>query len=251
MRASRSPLDTISATLRLVTGSKAFVLEQVDAGMLGAPILRSIDVTIPDAGITVLAGPSGAGKSTLLRLLNRLDDPLGGAIHWKGRELSEWDPTELRRKVGMVFQRPPLFPGSVRENLQVALPDVSNDRAVHVLEHVGLSGDLLDHDADTLSGGEAQRMCVARALLTEPEVLLADEPTAALDAAARRKVENLGRLLADAGVSVVWVSHDTDQLRRLADHVIVLADGTVRASGTLRDLDESDDLIVRQSVGAS
>jgi len=215
------------------------------------PILRSIDVTIPATGVTVLAGPSGAGKTTLLRLLNRLDDPLSGEIYWKGRPLSDWDPTELRRRVAMVFQRPPLFPGSVYENFQVALPDISNERALHVLEHVGLSADMLDQDATTLSGGEAQRMCVARALLTEPEVLLADEPTAALDSAARHTVEDLGRSLADSGVAVVWVSHDTDQLRRLADHVIVLADGLVRATGTLADLDTSHDSVVRQSVGAA
>jgi putative ABC transport system ATP-binding protein len=234
-----------------VSGKIAFVLEQVEAGIPGDPILRSIDVTIPGVGITVLAGPSGAGKTTFLRLLNRLDDPLSGEIYWKGRELSDWDPTELRRRVAMVFQRPPLFPGSVCENLQVALPDVSNERALHVLEHVGLSADLLDQDATTLSGGEAQRMCVARALLTEPEVLLADEPTAALDAAARHKVEELGQSLANTGVAIVWVSHDTEQLRRLADHVIVLAEGAVRATGTLAELDASEDPIVRQSVGAT
>jgi putative ABC transport system ATP-binding protein len=230
--------------------SNAFVLDQVEAGIPGDPILRSIDVTIPGGGITVLAGPSGAGKTTLLRLLNRLDDPLRGEIFWNGRALSDWDPTELRRRVAMVFQRPPLFPGSVCENLRVALPDVSNERALHVLEHVGLDADLLDQEATTLSGGEAQRMCVARALLTEPDVLLADEPTAALDSAARQKVEELGKSLAESGVALVWVSHDTDQLRRLADHVIVLADGTVRATGTLAELHASDDAIVRQSVGA-
>jgi ABC-type transporter Mla maintaining outer membrane lipid asymmetry ATPase subunit MlaF len=87
------------------------------------------------------------------------------------------------------------------------------------------------------------------ALLTEPDVLLADEPTAALDSAARQKVEELGKSLAESGVALVWVSHDTDQLRRLADHVIVLADGTVRATGTLAELDASEDTIVRQSVG--
>src|SRR6056297_2791396 len=229
----------------------AFELLDVDAGPVdGDPILRGIDLVVPANGATVLAGPSGAGKSTLLRLLNRLDDPVGGEVRWRGRTLTDWSPTELRRQVAMVFQRPPIFPGTVFENLQVASADVGVDRAAHVLEHVGLSAELLDHEADTLSGGEAQRMCVARALLTEPAVLLADEPTAALDRAARVTVEDLGRMLADSGMAVIWVSHDTDQLRRLADHVIVLADGAVRAVGHLAELDASTDPIVRQSVGA-
>ena len=233
-----------------MSSADAFELAGVDAGPVdGDPILRSVDLVVPANGVTVLAGPSGAGKSTLLRLLNRLDDPVAGEVRWRGRALTDWAPTELRRKVAMVFQRPPLFPGTVCDNLRVALPDVDLDRAGHVLEHVGLDAELLDHDADTLSGGEAQRMCVARALLTDPAVLLADEPTAALDRAARATVEDLGRMLADSGVAVIWVSHDTDQLRRLADHVIVLADGSVRAVGHLTELDASSDPLVRQSVG--
>lgn len=227
-----------------------FELIGVDAGPPGSPILRQLDLVVAANGVTVLAGPSGSGKSTLLRLLNRLDDPLSGEIRWRGRPLTEWNPTDLRRQVAMVFQRAPVFPGTVFDNLRVALASVSTDRAVHVLDHVGLDPGLLDHDAETLSGGEAQRMCVARALLTEPAVLLADEPTAALDRTARRTVEDLGRMLADSGVAVIWVSHDTDQLRRLADHVIVLADGAVRAAGHLDELDASRDPLVRQSVGA-
>ena len=234
-----------------MSSADAFELIGVDAGPVGGdPILRSIDLVVPANGVTVLAGPSGAGKSTLLRLLNRLDDPVAGEIRWRGRPLTEWAPTDLRRQVAMVFQRAPLFPGTVLDNLRVALADVDLDRAGHVLEHVGLASELLDHEADSLSGGEAQRMCVARALLTDPAVLLADEPTAALDRAARGTVEDLGRMLADSGVAVIWVSHDTDQLRRLADHVIVLADGAVRATGHLADLDASTDPLVRQSVGA-
>jgi putative ABC transport system ATP-binding protein len=229
----------------------AFELVGVSAGPVdGDPILRSIDLVIPANGVTVLAGPSGAGKSTLLRLLNRLDDPVAGEIRWRGRPLTEWAPTELRRQVAMVFQRPPLFAGTVLDNLRVARADVDAERAGHVLEHVGLDPELLGQEAESLSGGEAQRMCVARALLTEPAVLLADEPTAALDRAARATVEDLGRMLADSGVAVIWVSHDTDQLRRLADHVIVLADGAVRAVGHLSELDASPDPLVRQSVGA-
>jgi putative ABC transport system ATP-binding protein len=229
----------------------AFELVGVSAGpVAGDPILRSIDLVIPANGVTVLAGPSGAGKSTLLRLLNRLDDPVAGEIRWRGRALTEWEPTELRRQVAMVFQRPPLFAGTVLDNLRVARADVDAESAGHVLEHVGLDPELLGHVAESLSGGEAQRMCVARALLTEPAVLLADEPTAALDRASRSTVEDLGRMLADSGVAVIWVSHDTDQLRRLADHVIVLAEGAVRAVGHLSELDASPDPLVRQSVGA-
>lgn len=233
-----------------MSSTDAFELRCVDAGPPGAPILTSIDLTVPVNGVTVLAGPSGAGKSTLLRLLNRLDDPLAGEIRWRDRSLAEWAPTELRRQVAMVFQRAPIFPGTVLDNLRVALPEVDAERAVHVLEHVGLDAALVDQEADTLSGGEAQRMCVARALLTDPVVLLADEPTAALDRTARTTVEDLGRSLADSGVGVIWVSHDTDQLRRLADHVIVLAGGRVRAIGHLDELDASDDPLVRESVGA-
>jgi putative ABC transport system ATP-binding protein len=234
-----------------MSSADSFELVGVDAGPVeGDPILRSIDLVVPANGVTVLAGPSGAGKSTLLRLLNRLDDPLAGEVRWRGRPLADWAPTELRRQVAMVFQRPPLFPGTVLDNLRVARADVDAERAAHVLEHVGLDAELLGQEADSLSGGEAQRMCVARALLTDPAVLLADEPTAALDRAARATVEDLGRMLADSGVAVIWVSHDTDQLRRLADHVIVLADGAVRAVGHLSELDQSPDPLVRQSVGA-
>ena len=234
-----------------MSSTDAFELVGVDAGpVVGDPILRSIDLVVSANGVTVLAGPSGAGKSTLLRLLNRLDDPAAGEVRWRGRALTDWAPTELRRQVAMVFQRPPLFAGTVLDNLRVALADVDDEHAAHVLERVGLSADLLDQEADSLSGGEAQRMCVARALLTDPAVVLADEPTAALDRAARGTVEDLGRTLADSGVAVIWVSHDTDQLRRLADHVIVLADGTVRAVGHLAELDASEDPLVRQSVGA-
>jgi putative ABC transport system ATP-binding protein len=234
-----------------MSSTDTFELVGVAAGpVAGDPILRSIDLVVPAEGVTVLAGPSGAGKSTLLRLLNRLDDPAAGEVRWRGRALTDWPPTELRRQVAMVFQRPPLFAGTVLDNLRVALADVDIERATHVLEHVGLSAALLEQEATSLSGGEAQRMCVARALLTEPAVLLADEPTAALDRAARTTVEDLGRQLADSGVGVIWVSHDTDQLRRLADHVIVLADGAVRAVGHLDELDASTDPIVRRSVGA-
>jgi putative ABC transport system ATP-binding protein len=119
-----------------------------------------------------------------------------------------------------------------------------------VLAHVGLDPALLDRPAVDLSGGEAQRMCIARALLTKPTVLLADEPTAALDTAARRTVERLGREIAADEVPIVWVTHDTAQLRRLADHAIVIVGGRIAAFGHLDELDEHPDPVIRELVGA-
>lgn len=237
-------------TFRGVTSPAVFELRGVSAGPADEPILRDVELSVPVEGILAVAGPSGAGKSTLLRLLNRLDDPVAGAVRWQGRDLRDWDPTELRRRVAMIFQKAPLFPGTVRDNFRVALPDVSDERARHVLDHVGLAPELLDRAAVDLSGGEAQRMSLARALLTDPEVVLADEPTAALDGASRRMIEELGRRIVASGVPIVWITHDTDQLRRLADHVVVLLDGGVAAFGHLDDLDRHDDPRVRELVGA-
>lgn len=233
-----------------VADRSGFSLRSVDAGPAEAPILASLSVDLPDTGITVVVGPSGSGKSTLLRLLNRLDDPLSGEIAWRGESLTAMEPVELRRRVGTIFQRAPLFDGSVLDNFVVADSAVDEERGRHVLEHVGLAPELLDRDVTTLSGGEAQRMCVARALLTRPEVLLADEPTAALDVDARHAIEGLARQLADEGISIIWVSHDTDQVRRLADHALAIVDGKVAAFGHLDELDASTDPIVRRLIGA-
>ncbi len=227
-----------------------FDLVGVDAGPVGAPILSGLTVEIPLGGITVLAGASGSGKSTMLRLLNRLDEPTAGEIRWGGRSINEWEPTDLRRRVAMVFQRPSVFAGTVSENLCVACPGLSGDDAAAALGRVDLGADLLDQDASTLSGGEAQRMCLARSLLTRPDVLLADEPTSSLDGAARETLEDLALALAADGMAIVWVTHDVDQLRRLADHLMVIHEGRVLGAGHLDELDASDDPVVRRIIGA-
>jgi putative ABC transport system ATP-binding protein len=233
-----------------VTAPPTFELVDVAAGPPGAPILKGVSLVVPCEGILAVAGPSGSGKSTLLRLLNRLDDPLSGTIKWDGRDLREWVPRQLRRRVAMVFQIAPIFPGSVLDNLRVAEPALDEDHARGALDRVGLAPELLEREATSLSGGEAQRMSVARALLTEPAVLLADEPTAALDTTARLTVEELCRSVGRSGVPIVWVTHDTDQLRRIADHVVVLIDGQVAAFGHLHELDDHADPQVRRLVGA-
>lgn len=207
---------------------------------LGA-ILREVDLEIPEPGITVVLGPSGAGKSTLLRLCNRLEVPSRGAVFFRGTDIAEMDPIDLRHRVGMVFQRPALFGGTVRDNLGVGAPDASETAVARALQRAGLGAAFLGRRADELSGGEAQRMCLARTLVTEPEVLLMDEPTTGLDSGPRTALERSVRHLADEHrVPVVWVTHLLDQMERLADHVLVLVDGRLRFSGAPSGLADAD-----------
>ena len=189
-------------------------------------VLDHVTASVPDGGgITCLLGPSGAGKSTLLRLCNRLEVPTDGEVRYRGRPLPDIDPLVLRRSVGMVFQRPTLFAGTVRENLLVAEPEADETVMADALGRARLPATFLDRDGDALSGGEAQRACLARTLITGPEVLLMDEPTSALDPTATRALEELGRRLADDGMPVLWVTHDLDQADRIADRRIVLVGG--------------------------
>jgi putative ABC transport system ATP-binding protein len=181
--------------------------------------------SIPDRGITVLAGPSGAGKSTLLRCCNRLEAPDSGVVRFRGDDVATLDIRRHRRQVGMVFQVPVTFAGTVLDNLRVAHPDLAPEQAAELLGRVHLDPAMVTRDAATLSGGEAQRMCLARCLATRPEVLLLDEPTSALDGHASQRLEELARELSEAGLPLLWVTHDLRQMRRLADHLVVVLDG--------------------------
>lgn len=193
-----------------------------------ATVLDGITTSIPDGGsITCLLGPSGAGKSTLLRLCNRLEVPTSGSIRFRGDDLLTIDPLVLRRRVGMVFQRPTLFPGTVRDNLMVAAPDGSVEAFTGALSRARLDATFLDRDADSLSGGEAQRACLARTLVTDPQVLLMDEPTSALDPTATRGLEDLAVALAAESLPVLWVTHDLAQAGRIADTQLVLVGGRI------------------------
>lgn len=176
------------------------------------PIVEGFDARIPADGITALVGPSGAGKTTLLRLLNRLDDADAGTVVFDGRDVRDYDVRELRRRVQYVAQVPVTFAGTVADNVGPGWEAL--------LARVGLPLELGGREADRLSVGEAQRMCLARSLAREPEVLVLDEPTSALDGASKAGVERLIRSLADDGMTVVIVTHDPDQAARLADHVL-------------------------------
>jgi putative ABC transport system ATP-binding protein len=127
--------------------------------------LAAVTATVPSGGITRLLGPSGAGKSTMLRLCNRLEVPDEGAVAFRGRPLAEADPLALRRQVGMVFQRPTVFAGTVRDNLRVATPDADGALMTEALVRADLAATFLHAEARELSGGEEQRVCVARTLI--------------------------------------------------------------------------------------
>lgn len=213
-------------------GYDGFELEGVSVRTGERTRLDDVSLSIPAEGITVLAGASGAGKSTLLRLLNRLDVPTAGSITWRGASLDHVDVLTHRRNVGMVFQQPTVVPGTVAGNLRLAAPNLTDAEAVTLLAEAALDAEFLHRDASALSGGERQRVCFARALATNPTVVLADEPTASLDPDATAIVEEVVRDLArpDRRVGWIWVSHDREQTERLADRVITLSAGRVVGS---------------------
>jgi putative ABC transport system ATP-binding protein len=215
------------------------------AGSTGAR-LEGVTFDVPAQGITALVGPSGSGKSTLLRLCNRLEVPTGGSVYYRGQPLSGLNPLQLRRQVGMVFQRPVLFAGTVRDNLAEADGETRASDLEDALDRAALDGSFLDRPASELSGGEAQRVCLARALIAHPEALLMDEPTSSLDGAAVSRLERLGRKLADDGTPVVWVTHDLGQMARIADRVAVLVAGSLRFFGAGSDIAaEGDEELTR------
>lgn len=192
----------------------------------GVRALDGFTAVVPERGVTALSGPSGSGKSTLLRLCNRLEVPTSGRVLFCGKDVAGINPLWLRHQVGMCFQRPTPFPGTVADNLRVADPDASDARMLDMLARVALTGSWLDRDATALSGGEAQRVCLARTLMAQPRVLLLDEPTSATDAAAARVIERAVRELADdQGIPALWVSHDPAQVERIADRVLGIEHG--------------------------
>lgn len=209
----------------------------------GTLILRDLTLEVPRTAITALVGPSGAGKTSLLRLLNRLDDPTGGEVWFDGRPITSYPVGALRRRVGFVFQRPVMFAGTVADNLREAVTlggaeDTAGAPSLErVLAAVELSAGYAGREAGGLSGGEQQRVSLARALMTRPQVLLLDEPTSALDPeVAERLLATIARLPGEHGVSVVMVTHRLAEARQVSTHMTMLEGGRVVESGTTSQL---------------
>jgi putative ABC transport system ATP-binding protein len=189
-------------------------------------VLDDISAYINEGSIFTILGPSGSGKSTLLRLINRLDDPTEGRILFEGINTKGMNVQSLRRRVGMVFQAPVVFDGTVDENIQYGakLAGIKAD-SIEMLARVGLPEDFLSRNAASLSGGEQQRVSIARALTTNPEVLLMDEPTSALDPTARTRIEELVKQLNREGLTIVFVTHDMEQAKRIGTWTMLLVAG--------------------------
>jgi putative ABC transport system ATP-binding protein len=199
---------------------------------------------MPPGEVLAVVGPSGAGKSSFLRLLNRLDEPTGGTVLLNGQDYREIAPRELRRRVGMVMQTAYLFPGSVSGNIAFGPRQrgeiLTAEQIAALLDRVGLPG-YQDRDVNNLSGGEAQRVSVARTLANAPEGLLLDEPTSALDEASARGIEELLLdIIQERRMACVIVTHNRAQASRIAGRTMVLEAGRLITIGPTKEVLHAD-----------
>lgn len=204
-------------------------------------ILKGIEGEFEEGSFVALIGPSGAGKSTLLSLINRMQDPDEGEITYKGKPLPSWDILALRREVGIVFQKATMLEGSVAENVQLAFAlkgeKIGSAMIRSILEEVGLDGKMAERDARTLSGGEMQRVALARTLANNPSLLLLDEVTSALDTHSVQEVElTLSRLHREKHKTILMITHNLEQAKRLADEIWFLSGGKLVETGKNPDL---------------
>jgi ABC-type methionine transport system ATPase subunit len=233
-----------AATSRPSAGLKprALALEtrQLSRSVLGKVLVSDISVQVQPGEVLAIVGPSGAGKSSFLRLLNRLDEPTGGTVSLNGQDYRELAPRELRRRVGMVMQVAYLFPGTVAANVAFGPRQrgetLSQEQIAALLERVGLFG-YQERDVSNLSGGEAQRVSVARTLANAPDVLLLDEPTSALDDLSARGIEDLMlSIIRERRMTCVIVTHNTAQAHRIADRTMILQAGKLVTIGATREV---------------
>jgi putative ABC transport system ATP-binding protein len=214
-------------------------IHDLDLDRGGRPVLRDVDISFRPGIVTAVVGPSGAGKTSLLRCINRLEQPDGGRVSIDGTDARELEPTELRRRVGMIFQAPVLFEGGVRANLSYGMDRVDGSVLEDALEAAGLPSSFLERDSTALSVGQAQRVCIARTLVRSPQALLMDEPTSALDKDASARIESLTTSLGESGLTVVLVTHDLGQAKRVASDAVLLVEGRVTATGSPDEIEDA------------
>jgi putative ABC transport system ATP-binding protein len=203
-------------------------------------LVADVSFSIVRGEILAIVGPSGSGKSSLLRLLNRLDEPTEGTVYLEGVDYCNLPPRVLRRKVGMMTQRSFLFPGTIASNIAFG-PAQRGERLAaeeidQILADVGLPA-YAESDISNLSGGEAQRVALARCLANRPIALLLDEPTSALDDSSKTAIEALlQRVVRESHLTCVVVTHDINQARRFADRALILEQGCVKQIGPVPEV---------------
>ncbi len=213
-------------------------------------VISSINLSLPVGEITAFIGPSGCGKTTILRCINRLAElnpvcHVGGQIELDGQDIERLDPIALRRRVGMVFQRPNPFPKSIKENVLYGVRAVNHRRDFDEIVESSLKKaalwdevkDRLKESATTLSVGQQQRLCIARCLAVEPEAILMDEPTAALDPTSAARVEDSIKALRGS-YTVVIVTHNMQQAFRISDNTAFIFLGNIVEFGPTRRIFE-------------
>jgi len=242
MNLQLAPPTNVTADIPVITSATSDPIlrtEHLSRVVKDKILIEDASFEVRTGEVLAIVGPSGSGKSSLLRLLNRLDEPTGGTVYVEGIDYRNIEPRELRRKLGLVNQRPYLFPGTVEQNLRFGPEQrgetLSQDPIEQLLTRVGLKG-YASRNVANLSGGEAQRVSVARTLANSPLVLLLDEPTSALDETSKREVESaIQRVVRDQGLTCIVVTHDTAQASRLAERALVLEAGRVVRQGPIEE----------------
>lgn len=207
----------------------------------GEAILKGITAKVNQGEFITIIGPSGSGKSTLLSLLNRMVDPDYGLIRYKGKNYKEIDILLLRKIVGMVFQQPTMLKGTVKDNLLIG-PKLHNEflneeELDNLLKSVGLPPSIKDQDAKLLSGGQKQKVSLARTLANKSEVLLLDEVTASLDPDSTLEIEHLiQKLHNEYKKTILWITHNISQARRMGQYTWVVANGELIEQGLTKDI---------------
>lgn len=218
------------------------IMECKDIGLIKnkQTILNNISFTIQSGDCIGIMGPSGSGKSSLFRLLNLLNSPTQGQILYKDKNIQEYAPTELRRRISYILQKPYLFGTTVQENLTYSyqlLGQKPDFKEIHsYLDKVKLPENILEKKNTALSGGEQQRIALIRSLLIKPEIILLDEVTAALDEENTLLLEKL--IVAEQHLyhlTLLFITHNQEQAKRLAHKILYLEAGTIRSYGTAAD----------------
>ncbi|HJF34104.1 MAG TPA: phosphate ABC transporter ATP-binding protein [Sporosarcina psychrophila] len=216
-------------------------------------ILKNITGSFPKGKITTLVGPSGAGKTTLLKLCNGLISPTSGEIYIHEKPILTYEPIELRRHFGIALQSAPMVKGTVFHNLALPLElqgeKMPEQNAVEILEDVGLDKQFLHRKTDDLSGGQRQKVSIARTLINRSEILLLDEITSALDRSSLHEIEELiVKINRKYGVTIIWITHNLQQALSIGDYTWVLMDGKVIETGKSDLLKSPTNEFVKQFV---